>query len=369
VDPAEYQSCGLYDPDAPNAADRLALLDWLADQGVTIEQMLDAQKHNHLTGIAGDLALRPGERLTPPEFAELAGLSVEQVQQLTLTIGRPVVDLDERVFTADDAEAFRLFSIGAELFGEEALLRFIRVVGSSLARISDAAVSLFLSDVETPLADAQAGELALAKANLDAIASLNVLRTVMETVLLAHMENSIARNRAGRVESGSRVTVVVAVGFVDLVGFTPLSQQVPVAELGTVVDEFEGAAYDTVAAHRGRVVKLIGDEVMFVALDADSAAEIALGLVERFSRSDSSVTPRGGLAMGEILTRGGDYYGPVVNLASRIADLAVPNEILVTGELRERAESSATPLAFDAAGRRMLKGFDEPVELFALRRA
>jgi adenylate cyclase len=108
---------------------------------------------------------------------------------------------------------------------------------------------------------------------------------------------------------------------------------------------------------------------MYVALDATSASEIALALVERFGRSDASVTPRGGLAMGEILTRGGDYYGPVVNLASRIADLAVPNEILVTGELRERAEKSVAPLAFDAAGRRMLKGFDEPLELFALRRA
>jgi adenylate cyclase len=369
MDPSEYEARGLYDPHAPNAGERLALLEWLAEQGVTIEQMVDADERDHLTGIAGDLALRPGERLTSREFAELAGLSVEDVQRLTLAIGRPVVDPDERAFTADDAEAFRLFSVSAELFGEEALLRILRVVGSSLSRISDAAVSLFLSDVETPLADAHAGELALAKANLDAIAALSVLRTVMEIVFRAHMENSIARNRAARVESGSRVTVVVAVGFVDLVGFTPLSQQVPVAELGGVVDEFEGAAYDTVAAHGGRVVKLIGDEVMFVALDAAAAAEIGLSLVERFGRSDASVTPRGGLAMGEVLTRGGDYYGPVVNLASRIADLAVPNEILVTGELRERAEKSVAPLAFDAAGRRMLKGFAEPVELFALRRA
>ena len=49
------------------------------------------------------------------------------------------------------------------------------------------------------------------------------------------------------------------------------------------------------------------------------------------------MTPRGGLALGEMLTRGGDYYGPVVNLASRVADLAVPREILVTAELRDRA--------------------------------
>src|SRR5260370_19913013 len=107
---------------------------------------------------------------------------------------------------------------------------------------------------------------------------------------------------------------------------------------------------------------------MFFVLEPDDACENALALVDRFAE-DSNVTPRGGLAVGEILSRGGDYYGPVVNLASRIADLAVPNEILVTPDLRERAEKALAPVAFDAAGRRLLKGFDEPLDLFAARRA
>jgi len=183
-----------------------------------------------------------------------------------------------------------------------------------------------------------------------------------------HMEKAIERNRRGRTESSSPVTVVIAIGFVDLVGFTPLSQQMPVDELGAVVDDFEAVAHDTVASHGGQVVKLIGDEVMFVAIDAISASEIALELVERFGE-EGRVTPRGGVAFGEVLTRGGDYYGPVVNLASRIGDLAVPNEILVTNEVRARSERALAPLRFDAAGRRMLKGFDEPIELFAIRRA
>jgi adenylate cyclase len=257
--------------------------------------------------------------------------------------------------------------MGVELFGEEPLLHFVRVVGSSVGRIADAAVSIFLADVETPLTETDAGELELAKATLEAIEVAKLLPDLMEVVFRALMESAIERNRSARAEAGSKVTVFVAVGFVDLVGYTPLSQTMPVAELRTVVDEFEGPALDTVASHGGRVVKLIGDEVMFVALDATAASEIALALVERFGR-EANVTPRGGLAVGEILTRGGDYYGPVVNVASRIADLAVPNEILVTDEFRERAETSSVPVEFDAAGRRMLKGFDEPLELFALRR-
>jgi adenylate cyclase len=248
-------------------------------------------------------------------------------------------------------------------------MQFVRVVGSSLARIADAAVSLFLADVETPITDAQAGELALARAQLDAIGALNLLTDHLETLFRAHMELAVRRSTAARTEASSKITVYVAVGFVDLVGFTPLSQRLPVQELHSIVDEFEGSAYDIVTSHRGRVVKLIGDEVMFVALDPQDACEIALALVDRFAESESNVTPRGGLAVGEILSRGGDYYGPVVNLASRIADMAVPNEILVTADLRERAETPEEPLTFDPAGRRLPKGFDEPIELYALRRA
>jgi len=367
VDAADYEARGLYDPSAPNAADRLSLLNWLTELGIPIDQIIDAHERDHLPALAGDLALRPGRRFTLGDVAESSGLTVDQIRQLTLTIGRPVTEADERAFSEADVEAFRMFGAGALFFGERALMQFTRVLGSSLGRIADAAVSLFLADVESPLAEANAGELALAKANYEAVTSLNALRPVMESAFRGLMEEAIERNRAARTETSSMLTVFVAVGFIDLVGFTPLSQSLPVPELTSLIDQFEGTAYDVVASHGGRVVKLIGDEVMFVALDAASAGEIALALVDRFAL-EASVTPRGGLAVGEILTRGGDYYGPVVNVASRIADLAVPNEILVTDELRERAEKSAAPLAFDAAGRRQLKGFDEPMELFALRR-
>jgi adenylate cyclase len=369
VDAAEFEALGLYDPEAPDAADRLALLGWLADRGLSIGQIAEAGAAGRLTAIAGDLALRPGRRLSMLEVAEGTDLTVEQIRQLSLTIGLPVEDVNEHTFTPGDVEVLQLFAASTELFPQSSLMQFVRVLGSSLARIADAAVSLFLADVETPITEAQAGELALARAQLDAIGALNLLTDQLETLFRAHMELAIRRNTAARSEATSKVTVYVAVGFVDLVGFTPLSQRLPVRELHSIVDAFEGSAYDIVTSNRGRVVKLIGDEVMFVALEPEDACEIALSLVDRFAEADSNVTPRGGLAVGEILTRGGDYYGSVVNLASRIADLAVPNEILVTTDLRERAEKAVAPLAFDAAGRRLLKGFDEPLELFAVRRA
>jgi adenylate cyclase len=112
------------------------------------------------------------------------------------------------------------------------------------------------------------------------------------------------------------------------------------------------------------VVKHIGDEVMFVALDADAGCATALALIDGYT--DAGITPRGGLAYGDVVTRHGDYYGSVVNVASRLADLAIPGEVLLTPEVA--AAVSGAGATFTPAGRRLLKGFEDPVELLSLSR-
>jgi adenylate cyclase len=239
------------------------------------------------------------------------------------------------------------------------------VLGSALARIAEAAVSLFQVTKEAPLRAAAGGELALAQANLRAIETLESVRVLLVALLDVHMEVAIRRLREARPRA-SVDTATFAVGFLDLVGFTTLSSRVATRELAAVVERFEEAAYDVAAARDGRVVKFIGDEVMFVTRDAAAACDIALALIERFA-GDTSVTPRGGLARGEVLIRGGDYYGPIVNLAARITELAVPSEVLVTPEVAAQCE--APGLRFEPAGKRMLKGFADPVTLLGLSRA
>jgi adenylate cyclase len=365
TDLGAFEARGLYDPHAANAGERRELLEWLSARGISADDAAAVlARRRSLTAVAGDLVLRPGSRMTASEVATTIGMPVDKVRRISLAVGLPVAG-DEPVFTPADIEMLELFGAGGELFGEAALEQFLRVVGSSLARIADAAAALFLAEVEAPLAERQAGELALAQANLEAIQLLAPLRQVMDALFLSHMELAIARSEAAREHSTSLVTGYLCVGFVDLVGFTQLSQQMPVAELRTLVDDFESAAYDVVGSRGGRVVKLIGDEVMFVAVDPVAACEIGLALLARFG-DDTAVMPRGALALGEVLTRGGDYYGTVVNLASRVADLAVPREILVTGALRDRVDGAGAGVTFSPAGRRMLKGFDDPVELFAL---
>jgi adenylate cyclase len=359
----DYEASGLYDPRAPNAAERLELLEWLAARGATLEQMQRAASQNALTGLAGDLVLGKGRRYTIDEVAELTGLSAERLRELSLAVGLPL-DRDDRALTEENVQMYRFFSGGAALFGEQPLLRLLRTVGSSLARIAEAALSLFYVNIEGPMRAQGTTERALAEASLRAVESIAGLRTIIHGLFQAHMEAAILRFRQAHL-GRSVDTAHMTVGFVDLVGFTTLSSRLSARELATMIERFEQTAHDVVTARGCRLVKLIGDEVMFVTLDAAAACDAALALVEEFA-GDPSVTPRGALAAGDLVIRGGDYYGPIVNLASRVAELAVPKELLVTAAVA--AEAGAGALRFEPAGKRMLKGFAEPVALLTVDR-
>ena len=365
MDAAEFEAAGLYDPLAPEAAERLELLTWLASQGATIEQMVHAAREGSLVGLAGDLALRPTPALTLTDLATSIGLPVEQVRGIVLASGLPSGSPNQRTFTETDVEMFRTFLAGAAFFGMAPTKRFARTVGAALAQIAEAAVALYLVTSEAPLLAAKASALALAQQNLRAVQTLDGVESIMRGLFRVHMMTAIRRQRLALARAVDRLTLHLTVGFVDLVGFTTLTRRMTSRELADVIDRFEESAHDVVTARDGRLVKLIGDEMMFVCVDAGAACDIALTLLERFA-GDQSVNPRGALASGELLFRGGDYYGPIVNLAARLADLAVPHELLVTPQVA--AEVADGRFRFEPAGKRMLKGFDEPAAVLTVGR-
>jgi adenylate cyclase len=120
-----------------------------------------------------------------------------------------------------------------------------------------------------------------------------------------------------------------------MTGFTRLGQELEDRELAVTVDRFEAEAYDVVASTGGRVVKVIGDEVMFVAYQPETATEIGLRLAERFIDDELVPDVRVGLSYGPALAREGDFLGSTVNLASRIAAHAYPGTVLISDELRD----------------------------------
>jgi adenylate cyclase len=128
-------------------------------------------------------------------------------------------------------------------------------------------------------------------------------------------------------------TIETTIGFADLVGFTLLAQELSDEALAEVVSRFESLAFDIVSALGGQVVKVIGDEVMFVVRDTAQAARIALQLADAYADDELLSDVRVGLASGSVLAMEGDYYGPVVNLASRIVKIAIPGTVLVSDEV------------------------------------
>jgi adenylate cyclase len=105
-----------------------------------------------------------------------------------------------------------------------------------------------------------------------------------------------------------------------------------------VVRRFEEISHDLVTSLGGRVVKMIGDEAMFVVDDVVAAARIGLGLAEAYADDDLLSDVRVGMAIGPVLVSDGDYYGPPVNLASRIVKIANPGTVLVSDEFHQLLE-------------------------------
>ncbi len=363
----EYRAVGLYDPDDPFQATRVELLDWLIDQGFSIEALVRADAADSLVAIAGDRDLVRGPRLTRREAIDGSGLDPDLFDAVSTAFGfLPIEGAPPGEVGYVEAEIAALGLLGAlsSMFTRDEALALIRVIGSSLGRIAEASVSLFLADVESPHLESGQTELGLAHKVKDAIGLLDGLTEHFDPILRRHVFQATERTRRTVVSPEERLQHRYAVGFLDLVGFTAISADMAPQELGAFARRFEGQAHDIANGAGARVVKLIGDEVMFVATDPGAACRAGLALMDALAGDDDRVVPRGGLAYGNVVLRGGDYFGSVVNLASRLVDQAVPLELLVSEEL-----AVATPdCEFDPAGRRMVKGFSDPVTVRSLRR-
>ena len=165
-------------------------------------------------------------------------------------------------------------------------------------------------------------------------------------------------------EEQAAVTLLRTVGFADLVGYTSASASMSVRELTAVLARFDERTAEVVYRGNGQIVKTIGDEAMFVTEDAVDACRIAVDLTREFALSDLPPI-RIGLAAGEVVSLGGDVFGPTVNLAARLVGAAGASEIVVSDAVRDAAVGA---FSFDPLPPLRVKGFDEAVQAFALAR-
>ncbi len=350
----------------PPIDELIALLRALSVPAPEIDQ---AQADGTLVLLAIDkLALGQDLRYDLDDASQGTGLPAEEVRHIWRSLGFPDPQPGEIVFS--DVDLGNLAAV-AELMhsgvvSPEVTYGMTRVIGSSMARVASALIDAVSSRAEvvlsTPTED-EAGKV------LEPIASaaggfLPIFPAVLEQVWRRHLQ-AAARRRLLRGDAEAGPGQVV--GFADLVGFTALAQQVSDEELAEVVDQFERLAYDVVVAGGGRVVKMIGDEVMFLVDDPGSAAQIALGLADASHDAAGLSDVRVGMAIGSVVEREGDAFGVTVNLASRATSIAYPGTVVVAPHLRE-ALAGRPELAFKGMRPRHLKNIGR-VQLSVLSHA
>ena len=337
------------------------LTEFLLSVGATREQIAEAVKRSSLIGLGADLVFAPADGFSAVEVAARSGTTVEAVMDIWRALGVSVPGPDEPMFTAADVSLVATLS-AVDLFTADESDEILHVIGSALSRVADATIAFYVQTVESDLAASGADTLSLARKGYRASRTALDIGAGLGTVFAHLMRDGVDRQRLAQAHVSDRALFRVAVGFVDLVGFTPISHRMATRELSTFIGQFENRTFRLAAEYGGRIIKHIGDEVMFVAIDPVAGCDLALALMGEFA--DDGIQPRGGLAFGDVVARQGDYYGQVVNLASRLADLAIPGEVLVDDNVRAAARAST--LVFEGAGRRQLKGFEEPVPVFSL---
>jgi adenylate cyclase len=309
----------------------------------------------------------PHATLDPTEVCEVAGVDRDVGDALWRALGFPDVPEGVIAYNDEDARALRMAAEGLETLSgverEQALrlmLHEARMLSAQLAALAetelDAMAALQARGLRTRLIE-DAVARGLERSDLGWLI-MYALRRQLEAVARRH-----AQAEPDAHDPGERL----AIAFVDLCDFTALSDRTDLGDIGELLDSFESLAFDVVAETSGRVVKLIGDEVMFVSPDSAIAARAAL---EILSGCDERRLPaaRAGVSEGAVLRQAGDYFGTPVNRASRMTEAAAPNTVVVDEQAATRLQGE-DDLRLELLGRRALKGLEQTTTLWRVSRA
>lgn len=305
-------------------------------------------------------------RFTPADIYESTGTAEEVARQLWLAMGFPHIPPGEAVLTERDrsalAEAQGLLGAGFEL---PLVVRQARVMSQAVATVAASQVeTLGLGRGHDAAVGGVAGEGTGGVAG-DAGEMLATFDRLLVYLYRRHLVAALERAALMASEGGGEAAL--AVGFADLAGFSSTASEVSAEEVADLVDTFAAAAADAVAEHGGRVIKLIGDEVLFSVDDPAAAAGAVLEVVDAADRIEGGLPVHAGVAYGPVHQHLGDVFGVTVNRASRLTDAARPGSVLVDEALRDRLAGDDR-FSLKRVHLRPLKGLG-PVRPYVLRRS
>lgn len=371
---AAWEGLGVLHEDAGGGFDaeqieRARLLRFLGERGFPPTAVVEVSRDE------GDLLERFVDHIgrtrslgTPvDEAAAATGIDDRLVARLRAAAGVE----DERELFDDDIDMLRVLGEALELgLPEDALVQIVRVFADALARVAEAECRLFHFYVHEALRSSGQSGRELVEATQ---AISGPLRDVIEpTILYFHRkawERALREDLTLHLARGDQTsrspvaTMNVAVLFVDVSGFTPLTDVRGDSVAADVLDRFSTVVRTAAAHSDGRIVKQIGDEFM-LAFPTASAA-VAFGIDVR-QRAQAAELPylRMGAHVGTALYRDGDYVGATVNLAARATSEAGPGDFLVTREIREASVDVLGRVAFESLGERHVRGVGDDLELY-----
>lgn len=275
------------------------------------------------------------------EVAAGVGVSLLSARKLWRALGLPRVGDDEVAYTQDDEDALGTIidQVRQHKLSEEAALSITR----SLGQLTDRMVIWQIEAIVEDLVQNQG--MSDAEARRQVILILDELIEPIEKVMKYTYRRNLAaavQRQVVRAESGLRASnqgrdgseddaalpLARAVGFADMVSFTKLSRGMGERTLAKLVQGFEARCSEIITVGGGRLVKTIGDEVLYVAETPQAGALIALALAKEFDGDENTPQVRVGMVWGRVLSRLGDIYGATVNMAARLTAIAEPHQVL-----------------------------------------
>jgi adenylate cyclase len=362
---------------SPGAVRRVRLIQGLERAGIPVDSIGQAMSNG-----AVSFAF-----LDHPVFDRFAGLTDKTFRALSDETGIPW----EVLTTLREALGFAQPSIDDHVREDELLIvpaieqqlakglrpsvieRWLRVYGDSVRRMAETEADWWRTEIETPLIESGVGEGKV----LDIASQWGAqIAPLLDQAVLAlyhgHEEHAWMKNMIENVETAldhaglrSRLTVPPAMCFLDITGYTRLTEERGDTVAADLADRLSDMVQRTSQAHSGKPVKWLGDGVMIYFRDPAGAVPAALDMVEKVA--DAGLPPAHvGLHAGPVVFQSGDYFGRTVNLAARIASYARPGEILVSKDLMDAAQTS--DVLFTEIGLVELKGVAGAIDLYAARR-
>jgi adenylate cyclase len=364
----DYEEAGLLSDvfdDAGRDA-RVRLLDYLIDEElVDPDEIVQAHAEKRLFLLPIERALGGTPKYTASEVAERAGIDIELFLELRKSLGLAEPDRDQVYFSEFDVKTMRSVRANLEMgMSLESIREINRVLGGALSQLAVVVERQFLATYLDPTLDE--AEMAQRYAAITR-ATTPEFAFVLQHLFNLHLRDELRADILGNEAAIDFLdgTREMAVCFADLVGFTSLGQQIPADELGEIAERFNSIAAGVVRPPV-RLVKTIGDAVMLASTSPGELLETVLELMDAVeAEGDAFPELSVGVAYGTAVERGGDVYGPPVNLASRLCDVARAGAILATDTLREAFRDEYD---WSSAGRRRFKGIDAPVAGYRLRR-